>query len=41
MYVTGLPDDTDIDEVAGIFAKCGIIKLDDEGKPKIKLYRCV
>eukprot|EP00879_Flechtneria_rotunda_P017652 GHRR01018504.1.p1 GENE.GHRR01018504.1~~GHRR01018504.1.p1 ORF type:complete len:334 (+),score=170.19 GHRR01018504.1:503-1504(+) len=41
VYVTGLPDDTDVDEVASVFAKCGIIKLDDAGQPKIKLYRCV
>jgi hypothetical protein len=39
VYVTGLPDDTDADEVAGVFAKCGIIKLDDAGQPRIKLYR--
>lgn len=39
MYVTGLPDDTDADEVAGVFAKCGIVKLDDAGQPRIKLYR--
>lgn len=39
VYVTGLPDDTDVDEVATVFSKCGIIKMDDEGKPKIKLYR--
>jgi hypothetical protein len=40
VYVTGLPDDTDADEVAGVFVKCGIIKLDDAGQPRIKLYRC-
>lgn len=39
VYVTGLPDDTDADEVAGVFAKCGIVKLDDAGQPRIKLYR--
>jgi HIV Tat-specific factor 1 len=39
VYVTGLPDDTDADEVAGVFAKCGIIKLDDAGQPRIKLYK--
>eukprot|EP00775_Hariotina_reticulata_P003215 gene3215-3492_t len=39
VYVTGLPDDTDVDEVAGVFDKCGIIKLDEQGQPKIKLYR--
>ncbi|WIA20083.1 hypothetical protein OEZ85_005943 [Tetradesmus obliquus] len=39
VYVTGLPDDTDVDEVAQHFARCGIIKLDDAGQPRIKLYR--
>lgn len=39
VYVAGLPDDTDADEVAGVFSKCGIIKLDDAGQPRIKLYR--
>jgi len=39
VYVTGLPDDTDADEVAGVFVKCGIVKLDDAGQPRIKLYR--
>jgi hypothetical protein len=24
-----------------VFAKCGILKLDDEGQPRIKLYRRV
>ncbi|KAF6258235.1 hypothetical protein COO60DRAFT_1701416 [Scenedesmus sp. NREL 46B-D3] len=39
VYVTGLPDDTDVDEVAQHFARCGIIKLDDAGLPRIKLYK--
>jgi HIV Tat-specific factor 1 len=38
VYVTGLPDDTDVDEVAQHFARCGIIRLDDAGQPRIKLY---
>jgi HIV Tat-specific factor 1 len=41
VYVTGLPDDTDVDEVAQHFARCGIIKLDDAGQPRIKLYKWV
>jgi hypothetical protein len=41
VYVAGLPDNTDVDEVAGVFSKCGIIKLDEQGQPKIKLYRWV
>jgi HIV Tat-specific factor 1 len=39
VYVTGLPDDTDVDEVAAVFSKCGILKPDDAGRPRIKLYR--
>jgi hypothetical protein len=32
VYVDGLPDDCDEDEVAGVFGKCGIIKLDDDAR---------
>ena len=35
VYVTGLPDDTDVDEVAAVFSKCGILKPDDAGRPRI------
>ncbi|KAL1205820.1 Splicing factor U2af large subunit A [Cardamine amara subsp. amara] len=38
IYVTGLPNDVTIEEVAEVFSKCGIIKEDDSGKPRIKLY---
>jgi HIV Tat-specific factor 1 len=38
IYVNGLPDDVTIEEVAEVFSKCGIIKEDDTGKPRIKLY---
>ncbi|XP_019083831.1 PREDICTED: HIV Tat-specific factor 1-like [Camelina sativa] len=38
IYVTGLPDDVTLEEVAEVFSKCGIIKEDDTGKPRIKLY---
>ncbi|KAI8972216.1 hypothetical protein BD414DRAFT_500559 [Trametes punicea] len=38
VYVTGLPPDTDIDEVAARFGKFGLIEEDDEGHPKVKLY---
>lgn len=31
VYITGLPDDTTISEVARYFEKCGIILLDDTG----------
>ncbi len=40
VYVTGLPHDTDEDEVAIFFSKVGILDLDPESqKPKVKLYR--
>eukprot|EP00956_Cyclotella_meneghiniana_P031056 scaffold80424_cov70-Cyclotella_meneghiniana.AAC.4 len=40
IYVTGLPSDTNEQEVATYFSKCGVIDLDPETqKPKVKLYR--
>jgi hypothetical protein len=40
IYVSGLPHDTDEEEVAKVFSKVGIIELDpDTQHPKIKLYR--
>jgi RNA recognition motif-containing protein len=40
IYVTGLPKDTNEEEVATYFLKAGIIDLDPETqKPKVKLYR--
>lgn len=40
IYVTGLPHNTNEEEVAAYFSKVGIIELDPETqKPKIKLYR--
>ena len=38
VYVTGLPPDTETDEVHTRFSKFGLIEEDDEGNPKIKLY---
>ncbi|KAI6113245.1 hypothetical protein EDD16DRAFT_1484363 [Pisolithus croceorrhizus] len=38
VYVTGLPPDTEVEEVAERFSKFGVIEEDDEGEPKIKLY---
>ncbi|CCM05704.1 uncharacterized protein FIBRA_07936 [Fibroporia radiculosa] len=38
VYVTGLPSDTDHDELVSRFSKFGLIEEDDEGAPKIKLY---
>lgn len=40
IYVTGLPPDTDEEEVGKFFSKVGIIDLDPETqKPKAKVYR--
>ena len=40
IYVTGLPSDTNEEEVARVFSKAGIIALDPETqRPRIKLYR--
>ena len=39
VYVSGLPTDTTLDEVACYFSKCGILKVQEDGEtPKIKLY---
>ena len=38
VYVTGLPPDTEVDEILERFAKFGVIEEDDEGGHKVKLY---
>ena len=38
VYITGLPSDTDADELATRFGKFGLIEEDDGGYPKVKLY---
>lgn len=38
VYVTGLPADTDADELVERFSRCGLIEEDDQGEPKIKMY---
>lgn len=38
VYVTGLPIDTDPEELHERFARCGVIEEDDQGEPKIKMY---
>lgn len=40
MYVSGLPADATEAEMVRVFTKCGVIKLDDEAKPRVKVYRC-
>ena len=39
VYVTGLPTDCTVDEVAAVFSKAGILDLDESQQPKVKLYR--
>lgn len=38
VYVTGLPLDTEFDEIMERFSKFGVIEEDDEGEPKVKMY---
>jgi HIV Tat-specific factor 1 len=38
VYVTGLPPDTMVEEMAARFGKCGVIMEDDDEQPRIKLY---
>ena len=38
VYVTGLPSDTDMDEIVSRFSKCGLIEEDETGEPKVKMY---
>ncbi|KAI6046159.1 hypothetical protein EDC04DRAFT_2558357 [Pisolithus marmoratus] len=38
VYVTGLPPDTEMEEVMERFSKFGVIEEDDEGGHKVKLY---
>ena len=38
VYVKGLPSDAVEGEVEEYFSKCGVIKLDEEGRPKVKIY---
>lgn len=41
VYITGLPTDCSEEEVAEEFSRvCGIIREDDGGRAKVKLYRC-
>lgn len=41
VYVTGLPDDVTVGEMIAVFKKCGLIREDEAGQPKIKIYRQV
>ncbi|KAF8200842.1 hypothetical protein BJ912DRAFT_947355 [Pholiota molesta] len=38
VYVTGLPPDTEVEEIIERFSKCGVIEEDENGEPKVKMY---
>jgi len=40
VYVTGLPPDATEAEVLQLFSKCGVVKSADDGRPRVKVYRC-
>ena len=40
VYVTGLPPDATEAEVLQLFGKCGVVKSADDGRPRVKVYRC-
>lgn len=40
VYVQGLPLDATVEEIADVFSKCGVIKIDPETNgPRIKIYK--
>eukprot|EP00959_Pyramimonas_sp_CCMP1952_P297230 6218315-Pyramimonas_sp.AAC.1 len=39
VYVTGLPHDVTTEEICEVFGKCGIVKDDVNGNPRVKIYR--
>mmetsp|Transcript_7974 Transcript_7974/g.13825 ORF Transcript_7974/g.13825 Transcript_7974/m.13825 type:complete len:472 (-) Transcript_7974:379-1794(-) len=38
VYITGLPSDVTEEEIREAFGRCGIIKDDANGKPRVKIY---
>jgi HIV Tat-specific factor 1 len=38
VYVTGLPEDATEAEVAAAFTKCGVLRLQPDGRPRVRLY---
>jgi HIV Tat-specific factor 1 len=38
VYVTGLPQDAEQEEIVACFSKYGVLEEDDEGEPKVKMY---
>eukprot|EP00238_Polyblepharides_amylifera_P008693 CAMPEP_0196574302 /NCGR_PEP_ID=MMETSP1081-20130531/4048_1 /TAXON_ID=36882 /ORGANISM="Pyramimonas amylifera, Strain CCMP720" /LENGTH=425 /DNA_ID=CAMNT_0041892285 /DNA_START=237 /DNA_END=1514 /DNA_ORIENTATION=- len=39
VYVSGFPNDVTITEIVEVFSKCGIVKEDAKGNPRVKIYR--
>jgi hypothetical protein len=39
VYIQGLPSDITMETLAEFMRKCGIIKEDDKGRPRLKIYR--
>ncbi|ODO01640.1 hypothetical protein I350_06464 [Cryptococcus amylolentus CBS 6273] len=38
VWVTNLPPNTTVEKMANVFNKAGVLLIDDEGNPKIKMY---
>lgn len=38
VFITGLPDDVTVTELADVFGKYGVLLEDEPGKPRVKLY---
>ncbi|WVQ93319.1 hypothetical protein IAU59_000387 [Kwoniella sp. CBS 9459] len=38
VWVTNLPPNATVDAIASVFQKAGVLMIDDEGEPRIKLY---
>ncbi|WVO18299.1 hypothetical protein L204_106014 [Cryptococcus depauperatus] len=38
VWVTNLPPNTTVENLASVFSKAGVLLIDDEGNPRIKLY---
>ncbi|WVF65672.1 hypothetical protein IAT40_000403 [Kwoniella sp. CBS 6097] len=38
VWVTNLPPNATVDTIASVFQKAGVLMIDDEGEPRIKLY---
>lgn len=38
VWVSNLPPDTTLEQLAGVFSKAGVLLIGDDGEPRIKLY---